>query len=236
MNVKIIRGDSIDVMASMTPESVATIITDPPYGIKYMGKDWDAGVPGVAYWRKALMVCKPGAFLLAFGGTRTFHRLTCAIEDAGWEIRDCVLWLYGSGFPKSLDVSKAIDKAARMERAVVGSGKPRGSSDKYAQDDYSKAMAGKPFDITAPATDEAKLWQGYGTALKPAWEPIIVARKRLDGTVADNVLKHGTGALNIDGGRIPTNDNTTAIRRSYGFTKNTEKAAESGDARQVGSR
>jgi site-specific DNA-methyltransferase (adenine-specific) len=159
-------GDCREVMATMEASSVDSIVTDPPYGLSFMGKGWDHGVPGVEFWREALRVAKPGAHMLAFGGTRTFHRLTVAIEDAGWEIRDCVMWVYGSGFPKSLDVSKAIDKAA--------------------------------------ATDSARQWQGWGTALKPAWEPIIVARKPLIGTVAKNMLAHGTGAINVDGCRVGT--------------------------------
>jgi len=155
------HGDCRDIMATMDASSVDAIVTDPPYGLAFMGKDWDHGVPGVEFWREALRVAKPGAHLLAFGGTRTFHRLACAIEDAGWEIRDTIMWVYGSGFPKSHDVSKAIDKAA----------------------------------------GETGQWSGWGTALKPAYEPIIVARKPLCGTVAENVLRHGTGALNIDGCR-----------------------------------
>jgi len=164
---KIICGDCLDVMASMPESSVDSIVTDPPYGLSFMGKDWDHGVPGEAFWREALRVAKPGAHLLAFGGTRTHHRLMCAIEDAGWEIRDCLGWLYGSGFPKSLDVSKAIDKMAGAERA-----------------------------------HEAIQWQGWGSSLKPAWEPVIMARKPLIGTIAQNVLQYGTGALNIDGCRV----------------------------------
>lgn len=142
------HGDCLEVMASMDAASVDAIVTDPPYGLSFMGKAWDHGVPGEPFWVEALRVAKPGAHLLAFGGTRTFHRLTCAIEDAGWEIRDCLSWLYGSGFPKSHNG-------------------PWG-----------------------------------GTALKPAWEPIILARKPLVGTVAANVEAHGTGGLNIEGCRI----------------------------------
>lgn len=155
------HGDCRDIMATMDASSVDAIVTDPPYGLAFMGKDWDHGVPGVEFWGEALRVAKPGAHLLAFGGTRTFHRLAVAIEDAGWEIRDTIMWVYGSGFPKSHDVSKAIDKAA----------------------------------------GETGQWSGWGTALKPAYEPIIVARKPLCGTVAETVLRHGTGALNIDGCR-----------------------------------
>jgi site-specific DNA-methyltransferase (adenine-specific) len=182
-----------------------------------MGKGWDRGVPGVEFWQEALRVAKPGAHLLAFGGTRTFHRLTVAIEDAGWEIRDCMMWLYGSGFPKSHDVSKAIDRAAGATREVVGID-PRyvGMSEaaKRAMGrvafDASQGFSGDPSLITAPATPEASAWQGWGTALKPAWEPVIVARKPLSGTVADNVLRYGTGALNIDGCRVGADLVTTS--------------------------
>jgi len=154
-----------------------------------------------------LRVLKPGGHLLSFGGTRTFHRVAVAIEDAGFEIRDNIAWLYGSGFPKSLDVSKAIDKAAGAERRVLGT---------YVAPDGKRRTGGNSFSVgkepdgreegkrTAPSTPEAQQWEGWGTALKPAHEPIIVARKPLIGTVAHNVLTHGTGALNIDGSRIGT--------------------------------
>ena len=163
-----------------------------------MGKQWDAS--GVAYnvelWRECLRVLKPGGHLLAFGGTRTYHRMAVAIEDAGFEVRDSLHWVYGQGFPKSLDVSKAIDKAAGAEREVVGK----------TEATYGYQRDGERWDkdhfITAPATDAAKQWVGWGTALKPAHEPIVVARKPLEGTVAANVLAHGTGALNIDECRI----------------------------------
>jgi site-specific DNA-methyltransferase (adenine-specific) len=160
---------------------VDAIVTDPPYGLAFMGANWDYSVPGEMFWREALRVAKPGAHLLAFGGTRTYHRLACAIEDAGWEVRDCIMWVYGSGFPKGIDVPKAIDKAMGAERKKKG-------------DDIIQ-----PF----PATPEAAAWKGYGTCLKPAIEPIVVVRKPLEGTVAANVLKYGTGAINIDGCRVP---------------------------------
>jgi site-specific DNA-methyltransferase (adenine-specific) len=150
----IFTGDCLEVMTYMDADSVDAIVTDPPYGLSFMDKDWDHGIPGEHFWREALRVAKPGAYLLAFGGTRTFHRIACAIEDAGWEIRDTIMWVYGSGFPKS------------------------------------KNLDGE--------------WQGWGTALKPAYEPIIVARKPLIGTVAENVQAHGTGAMNIDGCRVST--------------------------------
>ena len=207
----IIHADCIVAMREMPTGSIDAIVTDPPYGLSFMGKGWDHGVPGVEFWTEALRVAKPGAHLLAFGGTRTYHRLACAIEDAGWEIRDCVMWVYGSGFPKSLDVSKAIDKAAGAEREVLGIDPVRfarlknqvaGSVSTGEQWEHGR----RDVSITAHATEAARQWQGWGTALKPAWEPIIVARKPLVGTVAENVLAHGTGALNIDGCRIETSD------------------------------
>ena len=216
--ITVVHGNCLDVMKEMEAESVDSIVTDPPYGLSFMGKEWDHGVPGVPFWVEALRIAKPGAFLLAFGGTRTFHRLTVAIEDAGWEIRDCVMWVYGSGFPKSLDVSKAIDRAAGAEREVVGVSKNlkdirrnKSADIEAGWDNGQPKWVGSPnirtdVNITSPATDEARQWQGGGTALKPAWEPIIVARKPIVGTVANNVLKHGVGGLNIDGCRIETGD------------------------------
>lgn len=200
----LLHGDCIEVMASMPDCSVDAVVTDPPYGLEFMGKEWDApwknGVHAEARSRRAdelgdeskrsfiaagvnkyqagpefqawceswaveaLRVLKPGGHLVAFGGTRTYHRLTAGLEDAGFEIRDCLAWLYGSGFPKSHNVSKALDRAG--------------------------------FE------SESARWGGWGTALKPAFEPAVLARKPLGGTVAANVLEHGTGALNIDGCRI----------------------------------
>jgi site-specific DNA-methyltransferase (adenine-specific) len=217
IDVILYAGDCIEVMRQMPEASVDAIVTDPPYGLEFMGRDWDGfGTPlGFQTWteswaREALRILKPGGHLLAFAGTRTYHRMASGVEDAGFEIRDCIAWMYGSGFPKSLDVSKAIDKTAGAEREIIGSklGRPGmakdGSNQRNGFDaafggDSSGAMA---TDITAPATPEAAKWQGWGTALKPAYEPIVVARKPLIGTVAANVLEHGTGALNIDACRI----------------------------------
>ena len=207
---KLIRANCLKRMRSMEPNSIDTIITDPPYGLEFMGKVWDHGSPGPAFWRAALRVVKPGAFLLCFGGTRTFHRLTCAIEDAGWEIRDCIMWLYGTGFPKSLNISKAIDKAAGAKRRIVGSkiGRPGYSlkandTKNHNRKSYSKFTdAEKECEITTPSTKSAKEWDGYGTALKPAWEPIIVAMKPLDGTFANNAKKHGVAGFNISACRV----------------------------------
>lgn len=201
---QVVCGDCLEVMRNMPDNCVDTVITDPPYGLKFMGKDWDHGVPGVRFWAEILRVAKPGAMCLAFGGTRTYHRLVCAIEDAGWQIRDCIMWIYGSGFPKSLDISKAIDKAVAAKRECLHetsrTGRRRNpGSEKYGGGD------GIPEAInyaTAPATEAARLWDGWGTAFKPAHEPICVAMKPLDGTFANNALKHGVAGLNIDGGRI----------------------------------
>ena len=206
-------GDCREVLRDYPDNHFDSIVTDPPYGLSFMGKGWDKGVPNEEFWLEALRVAKPGAHLLAFGGTRTFHRLTVAIEDAGWEIRDCVMWVYGSGFPKSHDVGKAIDREAGAEREVVGT-KPAGNGP--LKSGHVNSSGGgmsigtersPAIQVTAPATDAAKQWQGWGTALKPAWEPIIVARKPLVGTVAANVLRYGTGAINIDGCRVPTSEN-----------------------------
>lgn len=193
-------GDFRAMLATLPDACLDSCVCDPPYELGFMGRKWDAS--GIAYdvdgWREVLRVLKPGAHLLAFGGTRTYHRMACAIEDAGFEIRDCIQWLYGSGFPKSLDVSKAIDARNGDERPVVGSYPvTRDFSGREMVGDMSHASR---VDITSAAS---AAWDGWGTALKPACEPIVVARKPLIGTVAANVLAHGTGGINIDGCRIP---------------------------------
>ena len=204
MTITLINGDCLVEMAKLEANSVDSIITDPPYGLEFMGKEWDKGVPGVHFWEQALRVAKPGAIMLAFGGTRTFHRLACAIEDAGWEIRDTIMYCYGSGFPKSHDISKAIDREAGAEREVVGIG--RAGNNALGQDSgWNKTYHPGRYEITDNATPNAILWSGWGTALKPAYEPIIVAMKPCDGTFAHNALTWGVAGLNIDGGRIPMN-------------------------------
>jgi len=183
--------------------SIDAVVTDPPYGLSFMGKKWDYDVPSVEVWAECLRVLKPGGHLLAFAGTRTQHRMAVRIEDAGFEIRDMIAWVYGSGFPKSLDVSKAIDKAAGAEREVVGQYTvSRNLSGGSWADLHGQENAAKQHNITSPATEAARQWSGWGTALKPSLEPITVARKPLTGTVAANVLEHGTGALNVDGCRV----------------------------------
>jgi len=285
MTYQLHLGDCLEVLAGLSDNSVDSIVTDPPYGLSFMGKRWDYDVPSVAIWQQCLRVLKPGGHLLAFAGTRTQHRMAVRIEDAGFEIRDMIAWVYGSGFPKSLDVSKAIDRMDASEeqekrrlrftswirsqgvtsrqideatgtnmgghyttassqpaimtrehleacrhlfqnvpewveietnvrsiesqnmanRHVIGS-KPSSLGGTVAAGDRNQEMIqshkNKIVPITAPATDAARQWSGWGTALKPALEPITMARKPLAGTVAENVLEHGTGALNIDGCRV----------------------------------
>jgi len=200
----ILHGDSLQVLKELPDNSIDAVTTDPPYGLAFMGKKWDYDVPSVELWREVLRVLKPGGHLLSFGGTRTYHRMVVAIEDAGFEIRDQIMWIYGSGFPKSLDVNKAIDKASDAERTEVIGINPNVAGQVKAAG--SAATIHNDARILAPATDAAKQWQGWGTALKPANEPIVLARKPLEKglTVAENVLKWGTGALNIDGTRIGT--------------------------------
>lgn len=204
----VVRGDSLEVLGSFPDDSMDSVITDPPYALSFMGKDWDALHPDPLIWKECLRVLKPGGHLLSFGGTRTYHRLACDIEDAGFDIRDSIAWLYGSGFPKSMDISKAIDKAAGAEREVVGRKTGRAAAPVHNitggkfNDTTGAAQDTDIGAITAPATDEAKQWEGWGTALKPAFEPIIVARKPFKGTLVPNVLAHGTGGLNIDACRV----------------------------------
>ncbi len=203
--------DCVEGMKLLDDNSIDSIVTDPPYELGFMGKKWDS--TGIAYnvdvWRECLRVLKPGGHLLAFGGTRTYHRMACAIEDAGFEIRDQMQWIYGSGFPKSQNISKAIDKKLGAERNRI----------KFAQSNTWREKEGR-MDRQAtipdnnPVTPEAKQWNGWGTALKPANEPIVLARKPLsEKTVAENVLKWGTGGINIDGCRIGTEEIKTYGKR-----------------------
>lgn len=204
IKINLLKGDCLHSLKKLPDNSVDSIVTDPPYGLSFMGKDWDYDVPKVDVWREAMRVLKPGGHLLAFFGTRTYHRGVVQIEDAGFEIRDQIMWIYGSGFPKSHNIGKAIDKAAGVER-----------TDSYVREDFAKrsnkteqrhsqVISGKKGIYTLPATDAAKQWEGWGTALKPANEPIVVARKPLEKglTIAENVVKWGCGAINIDECRI----------------------------------
>ena len=210
MKFELHHGDCLDVLKALADCSVDAIVTDPPYGLSFMGKRWDYDVPSEAVWVECLRVLKPGGHLLAFAGTRTQHRMAVRIEDAGFEIRDMIAWVYGQGFPKSLDVSKAIDKAAGAEREV---GPLKRGGDRLLRLENGKRDGGGTWGdesgrnayTSIPSTEAAKQWEGWGTALKPALEPITLARKPPIGTIAANVLEHGTGGLNIDGCRIEAN-------------------------------
>ncbi|WP_062111107.1 DNA-methyltransferase [Aureimonas sp. AU40] len=237
-------GDCLAILKTLPSASVDSVVTDPPYHLTsivkrfgsptatskatgalgrstkgFMGKTWDGGDIAfqVELWEEVLRVLKPGGHLAAFSGTRTYHRMAVAIEDAGFEIRDQLAWTYGSGFPKSHDVSKAIDRMAGAEREIVSAGKPVKrmipGADQNANGSWIKDN-GREFvpTVTAPATDDAREWEGWGTALKPAWEQICLARKALHGTVAENVLEHGVGALNITGCRVETDETIVATR------------------------
>lgn len=271
IDVILYAGDCIEVMKRMPEASVDAIVTDPPYGLEFMGKDWDSpkmlggsngnsrgnyfkrkGDEGYvsgnaagyhrndpqkfqsfseAWALEAFRILKPGGHLLAFAGTRTYHRMASGVEDAGFEIRDCIAWMYGSGFPKSLDVSKAIDKAAGAEREIVQVPISKVGNPKSIKSGHGVEGGDRPFMAKAralgyhempgdrPATPEASKWHGWGTALKPAFEPIVVARRPLIGTVAANVLEHGTGALNIDACRIASPDTVGKVYTRGGNQK-----------------
>ena len=227
MRTEILCGDNLPILQEMPDNSVDAIVTDPPYGLSFMGRKWDYDVPSVELWAECLRVLKPGGHLLAFAGTRTQHRMAVRIEDAGFEIRDMIAWVYGSGFPKSLDIGKAIDKAAGVEREIVGLREDfaaRASKNKFDQFSSinpsikgmnSQSFAAKMGEITAPATDAAKQWDGWGSALKPALEPITLARKPLgERTIAANVLEWGTGGVNVDGCRVEAGD-LNALQKNW---------------------
>lgn len=202
-------GDVLDVASGLPDNTYSAVFCDPPYGIKFMSKIWDHGVPSVAVWEQVYRVCRPGAVLMAFGGTRTWHRLAVNIEDAGWQMFDTLMYVYGSGFPKGHDISKAIDKAAGAEREVIGvkrSGIGRNGRDDFDVFHSTCDESLKRVSITAPATPDAATWAGYNVALKPSYEPILCFRKPLESTYAHSALTYGTGALNIDGCRVPTNE------------------------------
>jgi hypothetical protein len=240
MSINLLHGDCLEQMKTLEDNSVDAIVSDPPYGISFMSKKWDYDVPSVEVWKEAMRVLKPGGHALIACGTRTQHRMVVNIEDAGFEIRDVVSWIYGSGFPKSLNISKAIDKAAGAEREVVGERSRFGDgANRRLENAGAKGRTGVKFGyahtkkedsggsgavgvvpITAPATDEAKQWDGWGTSLKPSVEFFTLCRKPLsEKTVAANVLKWGTGGINIDGCRVGTEEITILHKKGNSFSQ-----------------
>ena len=167
----IYNDNCLNVLRDLPDNCVTSIVTDPPYALEFMGKGWDKVLPSVDIWKECLRVIKPGGILLSFGGTRTYHRLTCSIEDAGWLIRDCLMWVYGSGFPKSTNISKQLDKKLGAERKIDGIAGKSGSKRNNMNGDFK----GGEYYKTTSTTDIAKQFDGYGTALKPAYEPIVMA-------------------------------------------------------------
>ena len=222
-------GDCIEEMKKIPDGSVDLVLTDPPYELGFMGKSWDStGIANnVDVWKECLRVLKPGGYLLSFGGTRTYHRMASAIEDAGFEVRDMIEWVYGSGFPKSLNIGKAVDKLQGNEREKIG--------EISSQDITSGGLVGKEYsrrqvDVTKGTSE----WEGWGTALKPAHEPICMARKPLaEKTVAENVLKYGTGGINIDESRVATtedlsiNGNRSNVKSHWGNSEGESKVESS---------
>jgi site-specific DNA-methyltransferase (adenine-specific) len=202
MEIKLLNGDCLDKLKELDNNSIDSIVTDPPYGLSFMGKKWDYDVPSVEIWQECLRVLKPGGHLLAFAGSRTYHRMAVRIEDAGFDIRDQIMWIYGSGFPKSHNVGNAIDK----KNGAGNRGHAISSGNKLHPTTGLARANGEQLDKYQARTEEGKGWEGWGTALKPAHEPIVMARKPIVGTVAENTLQYGIGGLNIDGTRIGFRD------------------------------
>ena len=236
------KGKMQDVLSTFEENSIDSIVCDPPYELNFMGKGWDN--QGIAFkkdtWKHCFRVLKEGGYLLAFGGSRTFHRIACAIEDAGFEIRDTIMWLYGSGFPKSMNIGLAIDKKNGVESKVIGKYNPHrdGSIRKHIDNSKFSNIAGieKKYiegglkDLKEPTLELGKKWQGWGTCLKPAYEPIIVARKPFKGSLVDNVIENGVGGINIDECRIPTSDDLARINKTdngmFGVGNNNNNKAQ----------
>ena len=218
VDYKILHSDCISALKKMKQNSIDSVVTDPPYELGFMGKSWDATqiAFSVEMWVEVLRVLKPGGHLLAFSHTRTYHRMVVAIEDAGFEIRDQIMWVYGSGFPKSHNIGKNIEKInvggiKNLKKIGVKKGiKVETGTQGYSYSkEYvaGKSMGGKQINGDIPVYEINNDWEGWGTALKPAHEPIVLARKPLVGTVANNVLTRGVGGLNINGSGIATNEN-----------------------------
>ena len=208
--VHIYKKDSKVLGNEVEPQSVHAVITDPPYGMRFMGHDWDRVLPPQEIWDACFESLRPGGFCLAFGHTRLYHQLGLQLEKAGFTVKDCLCWGYASAFPHSYDISKAFDRDAGAEREVVArrvhptlKNKPKVKSNAYHADTLGSDEDMESWDITAPATEEAKQWDGWGTVLKTAWEPIVLAQKPIEGTYIENIRNHKVGALNILDCRIP---------------------------------
>ena len=225
-NYELHLGKMQDVLPTLLSDSIDAIITDPPYELNFMNKGWDNS--GVAFqvdtWKHCLRVLKPGGYLLAFGGTRTYHRIACAIEDAGFEIRDCIMWLYGSGFPKSMNIGLAIDKHNGIESPVIGQNeqilqkqaKDLREGKRTIVDSYNAGASDRNtgfVNVSADIKQAQNEWSGWGTALKPAYEPIIVARKPFSGSLVDNIIEYRVGGLNIDECRVPHNEDCKLMKK-----------------------
>ena len=214
--MKLLLGDCLSLLKDIPDNSIDSIVTDPPYGISFMNKKWDYQIPSVEIWKECLRVLKPGGHLISFASTKTHHRMTVNIEDAGFDIRDTIAYVFSQGMPKSLDVSKAIDKFFNKEREIIGIDPIRAAKLVNQQGNYKTdagwSMGNRNIHITKPATPQAEQWDGYGTNLKPAYEPITLARKPLELSVVENILKYGTGGLNIDDCRVePTGESKERI-------------------------
>lgn len=206
--IKLMQGDNMKSLDLLPDNSIDSIVTDPPYGLSFMNKKWDYEVPSVEFWKKVYQKLKPGGHVLSFGGTRTYHRMVVNMEDAGFEIRDQIMWIYGSGFPKSLNIGKSYDKKVGNEREVVGTNPCERKNIPERPIDGYNSLSGKEVNITKGSSQ----YEGWGTALKPANEPICLARKPLsEKTIVDNVIKWGTGGINVDGCRVDTNGEKISV-------------------------
>lgn len=230
---RVINGNSLEVLDTLEANSIDAIITDPPYELNFMSKGWDRS--GIAFnvelWKKALRVLKPGGHLLAFGGSRTFHRIACAIEDAGFEIRDTIMWLYGSGFPKSMNIGKAIESYETYGDSSTSSKRlieQNCDGETFIVKQTNNGAMGKIVEQERknykPNTENSKKWSGWGTCLKPAFEPIIMARKPIEEkSIAENILKWGVGGINIDECRVELENGYKAPIRSEQSASNQNK-------------